>query len=183
MAKWASCFWDCGIWRSILHSQSVQPIKCPVTLIPQMYKSLRGDWSPAKNEAYIHSQKQMVQWAVYVTAEFYACMLSGWLGCNFCTAYVRPNGGGTYTVLNQLTLVWGRLIQQLIHSSNWMGHGRSFHFFNIFLFSKINLIMTFYFQIDHTHPMCGKMFLLSAMLWERKQFATHWMCMIYLKIK
>ncbi len=25
----------------------------------------------------IHSQKQLVQWAVYVTAEFYACMLSG----------------------------------------------------------------------------------------------------------
>ena len=24
----------------------------------------------------------------------------------FCTAYVQPNGGGTYTVLNQLTLVW-----------------------------------------------------------------------------
>ncbi len=66
----------------------------------------------------IHSQKQMAQWAVYVTAEFYACMLSGRLGCNFCTAYVQPNGGGTYTVLNQITLVWVRLIQQLIHSSN-----------------------------------------------------------------
>ncbi len=25
-------------------------------------------------------------------------MLSGWLGCNFCTIYVQPNGGGTYTV-------------------------------------------------------------------------------------
>ena len=28
---------------------------------------------------------------VYVTAEYYACRLSGWLGCNFCTAYVQPN--------------------------------------------------------------------------------------------
>ncbi len=52
----------------------------------------------------IHSQKQLGQWAVYVMAEFYACMLSGWLECNFCTAYAQPNGGGTYTVLNQLTL-------------------------------------------------------------------------------
>ena len=87
-------------------------------------------------QGFLHSQKQMVQWAVYVTAEFYACMLSGWFGCNFCTAYVQPNGGGTYTVINQLTLVWVRLIQQLIHSSNWMGHGRSYHFFNIFFFLK-----------------------------------------------
>ncbi len=50
-------------------------------------------------------------------------MLSGWLRCNFCTAYAQPNGGRTYTVLNQLTLVWVRLFQQLIHSSNWMDHG------------------------------------------------------------
>ncbi len=35
----------------------------------------------------LHSQKQMAQWAVYVTAEFYACMLSARLGCNFCTAW------------------------------------------------------------------------------------------------
>ncbi len=25
---------------------------------------------------HVHSQKQLAQWAVYVTAEFYACMLS-----------------------------------------------------------------------------------------------------------
>ncbi len=47
----------------------------------------------------IHSQKQFVQWAVYVMAEFYACMFSGGHRCNFCTAYVQPNWGGTYSVL------------------------------------------------------------------------------------
>ena len=78
----------------------------------------------------VHSQKQLVQWAAYVAFEFYACMLSGWLGCNFCTAYVQPNGGGTCTVLTQLNLVWVRLIQQLIHISNWMGHRRSYHTLN-----------------------------------------------------
>ncbi len=78
----------------------------------------------------IHSQKQLVQWAVYVTVEFCACMLSDWLGCNFCTEYVQPNGRGTYTMLNQLNLVWVRLIQQLTHSSNRMGHGRSYHTLN-----------------------------------------------------
>ncbi len=30
------------------------------------------------NEPFMHSQKQLVQWAVYLTVEFYACMLSGW---------------------------------------------------------------------------------------------------------
>ncbi len=33
-------------------------------------------------------------------AEFYVCRLAGLLGCNFGTAYVQPNGVGTYTVLN-----------------------------------------------------------------------------------
>ncbi len=62
----------------------------------------------------LHAQKQLVQWGVYVTVEFYACMLSGY----FCTAYLQPNGGGTNTVLNQLNLVGVRLIQQIIHSLN-----------------------------------------------------------------
>ncbi len=86
----------------------------------------------------LHSQKQLVQWAVYATVEFYACMLSSWLGCNFCTAYVQRNGRGTYTVLNQLNLVWVRLIQQLIHSSSWMGHGRSYHFYQFFFQNNFN---------------------------------------------
>ncbi len=58
----------------------------------------------------LHSQKQLVQWAVYVTVEFYACMLSGWLRCNICTAYVQPNGGGTYAVLNQHTGIFSRVM-------------------------------------------------------------------------
>ncbi len=31
----------------------------------------------------LHSQKQLAQWAVDVTAHFYACWLSGWVRCNF----------------------------------------------------------------------------------------------------
>ncbi len=78
----------------------------------------------------IHSQKQLVQWAVYVTAEFYACMLSGWLGCNFCIAYVQPNGGRTYTVLNQLTLVWVQWFNSYYTvQTEWVMGGPNLFFF------------------------------------------------------
>ena len=115
-----------------------------------------------------HSQKQSAHSAVDVTAQMIPCWLGGWLGCNFPTEYLPCNSHETYTVFNQLTQVWAQLIQQLVHSSNWMGHGKFYHFYQyFFFFSKIILIMTFCFEVDHTHPMCDKMFLLSAMLWER----------------
>ncbi len=41
-------------------------VDCLATANSQVYR----------NFLYLHSQKQLVQWAVYVTAEFYACMLS-----------------------------------------------------------------------------------------------------------
>ncbi len=38
-----------------------------------------------------HSQKQLAQWAVDVTAHVYACWLSSWLRCNFSAADVQSN--------------------------------------------------------------------------------------------
>ena len=56
-------------------------------------------------------------------AYIFLIMLSGWLGCNFWTGYVQPNGGGTYTVLNQLT-------PHLAHLRNISGYSLLFPVFS-----------------------------------------------------
>ena len=38
--------------------------------------------------AVLHSKKESAHWAVDVTAQMYACWLSGWLRCNFWIAFI-----------------------------------------------------------------------------------------------
>ncbi len=64
-----------------------------------LVESDRISMTSAPAKGIIHSRKQLAQWAVDVTAQFYACWLSGWFRCNFSAADVQSNTSNPCTVL------------------------------------------------------------------------------------